>query len=345
MHLSLLAIAALLGIGGGTSTSGQDTGAAASIYGTPQQTAQLPSGRRLNYLCLGEGSPTVVLTAGFNDTTLDWEPVHATMALTTRVCAWDRAGFGFSDASPEPQNAENTTADLEALLILGAITGPFIMVGHSAGGHETVIFTHRRPQDVAGIVLVDAAHPGQEAAWVEAAPRASADANADFEADDSEALACLARIRASGRRERCLGRPADEIRGIEAGFADVLVQRWSDPDLIATQISLSTEWSKSAQQAAAALGDWGDRPLIVLSAASVGLPAEFSDEEAALSAAKQVLARDYAGRSTRGRYVLVTDSGHYIQDDRPEVVVVSVNEVVEAVRARAASGPMTPSDD
>jgi len=132
---------------------------------------------------------------------------------------------------------------------------------------------------------------------------------------------------------------------IRAGFADVLVGRWSDPDLIETQISLSTEWSKSVQQAAAALGDWGDRPLIVLSAASAGLPAEFSDEEAALSTAKQVVARDYAGRSTRGRYVLVTDSGHYIQDDRPEVVVAAVNEVVEAVRARAASGPMTRPDD
>lgn len=287
----------------------------------------------------------MVLTAGFNDTTLGWEPVHATLALTTRVCAWDRAGFGFSDASPEPQDAEHITADLEALVALGAITGPFIMVGHSAGGLETEIFTRRRAQDLAGIVLVDAAHPEQEAAWAEAAPRASADANADFDADDSEALACLARIRTSGRRERCLGRPADKIRGIRAGFADVLVERWSDPDLIETQISLSTEWSKSVQQAAAALGDWGDRPLIVLSAASVGLPAEFSDEEAALSAAKQVLARDYAVRSTRGRYVLVTDSSHYIQDDRPQVVVAVVNEVVEAVRARAASGPMNRPED
>jgi len=69
MRLTLLAIATVVGIGGGTSAVGQDPGATASIYGAPQQTAQLPSGRRLNYLCLGEGSPTVVLTAGFNDTT------------------------------------------------------------------------------------------------------------------------------------------------------------------------------------------------------------------------------------------------------------------------------------
>lgn len=328
-------------MGTGPGAAEQGAGARPLIYGAPQQTARLPSGRRLNYLCLGAGSPTVVLTAGFNDTTLGWEPVHETLARTTRVCAWDRAGFGFSDASPEPQDAAHTTADLEALVTLGAIAGPFIMVGHSAGGLETVIFTHRRAADVAGIVLVDAAHPDQGTAWAVAAPRASADATADFIADDSEALACLARIRASGQRERCLGRPASEIRGIRAGFADVLVERWSDPDLIETQVSLSTEWDNSLQQVGAALGDWGDRPVIVLSAETAGLPAEFSDEEAALSASKQVLARDYAGRSTAGRYVLVTESGHYIQDDRPEIVVAAVNEEVEAVRARAASAPMT----
>src|SRR5690606_21439786 len=95
--------------------------------------------RRLHLVCMGQGSPTVILTAGNTRWSIDWNLVQAPVARETRVCAWDRAGFGLSDPPPRPQTVAETSADLANALEIGGITGPFILVGHSLGGYETLL--------------------------------------------------------------------------------------------------------------------------------------------------------------------------------------------------------------
>ena len=85
-------------------------------YLQPQRLVHIAGARTINLVCLGQGSPTVVLTAGLNGWSLVWNQVQPPLARRTRVCAWDPAGFGFSSSSPEPQNAIHKTRDLEQTL-------------------------------------------------------------------------------------------------------------------------------------------------------------------------------------------------------------------------------------
>src|SRR5262245_11932020 len=62
-------------------------------YLTPQQLAHIGEGRTINLVCLGHGSPTVILTAGLQNWSFHWRLVQGPLAKRTRVCAWDRAGY------------------------------------------------------------------------------------------------------------------------------------------------------------------------------------------------------------------------------------------------------------
>jgi pimeloyl-ACP methyl ester carboxylesterase len=121
-------------------------------------------GYELFYQCSGQGSPTVILEAGLGDGSSSssysyWARVIAGVAETTRVCAYDRANFGRSDEARTPRTFRDAARDLQALLGTARIGGPYILVGHSLGGELVRVFVDQYPEEVAGIVLVDAAHP------------------------------------------------------------------------------------------------------------------------------------------------------------------------------------------
>ena len=79
----------------------------------------------------------------------------------SRVCAYDRAGQGWSDDSPNPADATTAATDLHKLLAAAGETGPFVLAGHSSGGVHALTYTHLYPADVAGVVLLDSASPHQ----------------------------------------------------------------------------------------------------------------------------------------------------------------------------------------
>ena len=99
-----------------------------TVYAKPQRLVELRDGRKIHLFCLGEGSPTVILTAGLPDWVAAWSKVQAPIALETRVCAWDRAGFGFSDPSSAPQDVSHTTTDLEEAFERAKIDGPYVLI-------------------------------------------------------------------------------------------------------------------------------------------------------------------------------------------------------------------------
>jgi pimeloyl-ACP methyl ester carboxylesterase len=118
-------------------------------------------GHRLHITCMGEGSPTVVLEAGLSCTSLDWSHVLPAIAQFTRVCAYDRAGCGWSDPGPWPRTGQTIVNELHTLLDEGGVTGPLVLVGHSYGGLLVRLYASYYPDAVAGLVLVDAAHEDQ----------------------------------------------------------------------------------------------------------------------------------------------------------------------------------------
>jgi pimeloyl-ACP methyl ester carboxylesterase len=102
-------------------------------YLKPQRLIPIAEGRMINLVCLGQGAPTVVLTAGLGGWSQAWYRIQSPLSQRTRVCAWDPAGLGFSSSSPEPQDAVHETQDLEKALMGAHLVGPYVMVAHSAG--------------------------------------------------------------------------------------------------------------------------------------------------------------------------------------------------------------------
>jgi pimeloyl-ACP methyl ester carboxylesterase len=118
-------------------------------------------GHRLHLNCTGSGSPTVVLENGLGETSPIWTRITAEAARTTRVCAYDRAGQGWSDDVADPQDGLAIAADLHTLLGRAHETGPYVLVGHSAGGSYAMVYADQYPNDMAGMVLLDSTSPYQ----------------------------------------------------------------------------------------------------------------------------------------------------------------------------------------
>ena len=125
------------------------------------QMVDIGDGRRLHIICegppAGAAGPTIVFEAGAFGLSADWGAVQQ-MATQRgwRSCSYDRAGAGLSDPGPEPRDALKITDDLHTLLNKAGETGPFVLVGHSMAGLYIPIYAKRWPDEVAGLVFVDA---------------------------------------------------------------------------------------------------------------------------------------------------------------------------------------------
>jgi pimeloyl-ACP methyl ester carboxylesterase len=129
-------------------------------YPPPGQLVDV-GGHRLHINCVGEGSPTVILESALGAMSSHWVRVQQQVAKTTRVCAYDRAGLGWSEPGPEPRDARQISSELYTLLKDADTEGPYMLVGHSYGGLYARMYAARYSEEVAGVVLVDSSHPEQ----------------------------------------------------------------------------------------------------------------------------------------------------------------------------------------
>ena len=113
-------------------------------------------GHMMHIYCLGEGSPTVILDHAGGGSSVDWSLIQPKLAEHTRVCAYDRAGYGWSDYNPAPRTLENQVNELYSLLEGANEKGPYIFVGHSYGARVGRVFAAKYPEAVTGMVLMDA---------------------------------------------------------------------------------------------------------------------------------------------------------------------------------------------
>jgi pimeloyl-ACP methyl ester carboxylesterase len=317
-------------------------------YASMTDSVRLADGRRIHIVCMGQGSPTVILTAGSGGWGVDWRKVQPQIAAKTRVCTWDRAGFGLSDPSPLPQTLANRVSDLEAALTRGGIAGPYVVVGHSMGGYESVMLKDRQPAKVVGMVLVDPSVPDQNARFARVAPVMTA----AFSGSMRDPLATLFRkcipairagtvSRAGPDPDGCLHPPPPPPDYPEALRAAFVAQTTAPPETVArameTMASSIESFDADQQAILSPRRNYGSMPLIVLTAGEFITPPDFpqamKDEVPARQAEWARAHDEYAALSTRGVNRTVSGAGHFIQNDRPQAVIDAVGEVVDAARA------------
>ena len=119
------------------------------------------AGHSLYLRCTGSGSPAVILFNGLGERTPNWAWVQEDVARQTRVCAFDRAGQGWSGKAPGRQDAHQLSADVRGLLAAANVPGPYVLAGHSVGGTYALAYAMDYPKDVAGVALIDSATPYQ----------------------------------------------------------------------------------------------------------------------------------------------------------------------------------------
>jgi pimeloyl-ACP methyl ester carboxylesterase len=118
-------------------------------------------GYRLKINCTGRGSPTVVLEAGLSDVSVEWKHVQPEIARFSRVCSYDRAGYGGTDPGPMPRTSAQIAHELHALLQHAGEAPPYLLVGSSFGGYPVRVFNGEYPDQVVGLVLADATQEDQ----------------------------------------------------------------------------------------------------------------------------------------------------------------------------------------
>ena len=287
-------------------------------------------GRSLYLYCEGSGGPVVLMDSGLGDDASSWRQVQDQIAAKagTRVCVYDRAGYGRSTGSPGARDTKAEAADIAELLKAAKLPGPYVLVGHSMASFNLRLFAFLHPKRVAGMVLVDPSADNQMAVIAAQAPTTLK----MQEAQNVHTRACAAPDASPAVLRGCAGPPpADlppELAGKGVGSPP--------PGYFATVAAeLDAFTAVDSQETVAARRSLGAMPLIVLTASDTtkapGLPQ--SEIEAGAKAWSH-MHDEIAALSTKGVNRLVEGSGHYIQKQKPQVVIDAVAEVVDAVRAR-----------
>jgi pimeloyl-ACP methyl ester carboxylesterase len=306
-------------------------------FASMADTVTLPDGRRLHLVCMGQGSPTVILTAGLGDWAGSaWERFQPEVAKITRVCSWDRPGFGLSDGRTDKPTVATNAADLEAALSAGSIPGPYVMVGHSLGAYETLLFTDHNRAKVAGMVLVDPSYLHMD--------RRSEALRAQFHLPDpvpppSVAVwrQCAADVRSGVLKpggpdpDKCVAFPSTFPRAVRNALT---AQYAGSPLSFETSAAFQADAMAQSEWATNPSRDYGDLPLVVLTSAPPQGPAAPDPALAAASDALMTQAHDeLAALSRRGRVVPVPGATHYVQRSQPRAVLHAIETVVGQARA------------
>ena len=301
----------------------------AAKYPPPGQMVDL-GGYQLHLNCQGEGSPVVVIEAGMSDFSLSWAQIQKEVAKFTRVCTYDRAGLGWSDRSPETRTASVVVEELNNLLTNADVESPYVLVGHSMGGVYVRLYAHEYPNQVAGMVLVDAYHEEVDSKY----PQAYQQAEARFMQQRivslrlPEVLSAIGII-ALNPESYPQGVLPPMPPGTEKTYMALLAMDSRFFDTMREETSTIEE--TGALMRSAQIGSLGDIPLIVLTAGKFEIAEVFGlnpEEEQQTAAARLELQAELVNLSSDGRQVIAEQSGHLIQLDQPELVVDAIREVV-----------------
>lgn len=288
----------------------------------------------LHLLCMGSGSPTLVLETGLGENSLSWQPVQSKLAQNRRVCSYDRPGLGWSDLIYAPIPIDDVAKNLHTLLSNAGISPPYVLVGHSRGGIYVRAFYRLFPTETGGIVLVDSAH---EQGPMHQYPYAARDYwKQAVQIAIAEPLSRVGLIRLMGIAD-ATRRPSPLPAQVLA--AKTAVQNRTDTARAAVnEIAVMRQSLDASTPPPTSLGSL---PLLVLTAGNlvdesvVEREAEESgkniETEKALAKIRLTEQADLAGLSSNARHIVVNNSGHFIMQDRAEEFVNSVDEFVKPI--------------
>ena len=270
---------------------------------------------RLHIECSGRGSPVVILDAGLGGSALEWVFVVERLRRLTKVCTYDRAGYGGSDSGPLPRTSSRIVSELHRLLERAAVPPPYVLAGHSFGGYNMQLFARRYPTLTAGLVLIDASHPEQVERF-EAPPL-------------NMVTAPTSRAGIVQFREQPPAHAALPLR-LRSKITEQ-AQRWKTRRTLSAEL-LSFRDSAAEVRAAPPLGSI---PLVVLSRGR---------QDGAMTARKQSFERlwlelqsELAASSTAAAHLFALGAGHQIHIEQPDVVAYGIAMLVTRARGGALS--------
>lgn len=277
--------------------------------------------------CTGSGSPAIVLESAASASWLAWRRVQPQLSQVTRVCAYDRAGHGWSEPRPGPRDADNIVGELHDLLGQAGVPRPIIMAGHSAGGLYVREYARRFPAEVAGVALLDSSSPQQ----LETLPgwRATYERNRR----DYPARLRREKLRVWSGWERLMGRCGIDSAD-EPAFAGQYAALMCRPGFVGGEESEYAYFEEASRQAGR-LASFGDIPLLIVSRD----PALEKDSSPETIAEEQAWAEEQERMKTlspRSWRVIARGSGHGVHHGRLEMVVAELMLLIQHVRGGAA---------
>lgn len=293
----------------------------ASRFPPPGQFVEV-HGRRLHLLCRGSGDgPTVIIEQGLAGPSILWWPVQDGVAAFARVCTYDRAGYQWSDPARTAQTARELVADLDALLTAADVPRPYVLVGHSFGGPLIRLFVQQRPDDVAGVVLVDT--PDESVLL--------RDSFAGYSRSLARMFAVM-RVLANFGLMRWIMGSQERSLGLPSALAGVLGAKAGTPRFFHTAVENTNALNELTAElrASGGFGSLGDRPLSVI---THGVP--FLGPAAVLEEGWTEGQRKLAALSTNSELIVAAKSNHMINNDEPQVVIDAIRRVHAAARDRA----------
>ena len=316
--LSLLVLVAVLMV----ASSGYN---AAVLYrfrhAPPGQILQV-NGHAMRIDCSGSGSPAIILDAGLGNDGLIWGGVQPALAKATRVCSYDRAGYGWSDMLPPPRDADHIAVELHGLLAAAHITGPVVLMGHSIAGIYIRDYATRYPENVVGLIFVDGSTPLQNR---------NAVFNAYPDPGRSRFGALLKKAAIAAGIPRLLGECSRPFPGFGAQAARLQAEDQCHDRSAAVAGELES-FDRSGEETVHT-GPYGTLPILIFSqdpahAAAQGQPVALVKEWNQMQEDLKLL-------STRSRRIIAKGSSHYIQGDRPDLIEQEVPIFIEQIRGTA----------
>ena len=302
----------------------------AGIYQAPGHLVDV-GGYKMHLHCIGTGTPTIVLDTGLGLPAASFGPLQRELSKTTRVCTYDRAGYGFSEPGPLPRTNRQAASELHDLLTNAHEEAPFILVGHSLGGLNVRFYQSIFPREVAGLILLDAAteealnSPVWEIFHAQFAP---------IESDLGLSL---------GRAMISFGIP----RFASLFAPDMMKNNSFSPEekQAIRALTVSTKNLNAALNEAHVIkqvfldatshcGHIENIPLAVIAAGKIEgleLVTDSKEKADALTIEWINLQRNLAKLSTNSKFIIAERSGHGIHLDQPELVVETAKQMIQEI--------------